>query len=171
MKIRTKHIIIGILVLALVILFSIFFYYFSITKRAIKRMSSSEPSKTIFSVYVLSDDQAQELKDTIGYTYGISSNETDKDNMDKVIFRISEELGEKPEILEYSDMFKLIDELKEQKVKAIVINQAYKYSISETEGYEWTDEGIRKIESFEFENANEDDVSEISESVPDTVTV
>ena len=142
------------------------FYYISVMKRTLKEVTTAEEApKTILSVYVLQKDSAQSIEDTIGYSYGISSS-YDSEAADRLLFTLEDLLKERPNVIEFENVFSLTDALNDQKVNAIILEEAYAEGIAEAKGYEWTIEGIRKIDSFSFQE--EESVSG-SESVPQEI--
>lgn len=165
-KKRILSIVITVFAVILIALLLTGFYYISVMKRTLKEVTTAEEApKTILSVYVLQKDSAQSIEDTIGYSYGISSS-YDSEAADRLLFTLEDLLKERPNVIEFENVFSLTDALNDQKVNAIILEEAYAESIAEAKGYEWTIEGIRKIDSFSFQE--EESVSG-SESVPQEI--
>lgn len=148
-KKRIVYITAGVLAAVLLIVSGILFYYFSIMKQTLNQVTTPEEAKTLYCVYVLNEDPAQNLSDTAGYRYGASATAWEQEEFEQVLRSLNEQLGLSPDLLEYEDLFTLVDGLKKQECRAIVLNEAYLISIAEAQGYEWVEDGLRKITSIE----------------------
>lgn len=156
----------------LLIVSGILFYYFSIMKQTLNQVTTPEEVKSVFSVYVLKEDPAQTLADTAGYRYGISANASDQDESEQALHSLKEQLGISPELLEYEDLFALVDGLKKQECRAIVLNEAYLISIAEAQGYEWVEDGLRKITSIEVKQTGQtEEEPSAPEQLPETFLI
>ena len=170
-KKRIFHIVIGIVILILLALFCIGFYYVSVMKKTLKEISTGEDSKIFLSVYVLSEDKAHTLKDTVDYSYGINNSSYAPENIEDVLLQIQNALEKQPNVTKYENVFTLIDALKAEEIRAVILDDAYRDSIADAKGYEWVEEGIRKIESFEFEQKNEEKEETVPEEIPESFIV
>lgn len=153
----------------LLVVSGILFYYLSIMKQTLNQVTTPEEAKSVFSVYVLKEDPAQNLADTAGYRYGVSANASDKDESEQALRSLDEQLGSAPELLEYDDLFALADGLKNQECRAVVLNEAYLISIAEAQGYEWVEDGLRKITSIEvMQTGQAEEEPPAPEQLPET---
>ncbi|MGI5894058.1 MAG: LCP family protein [Candidatus Merdivicinus sp.] len=135
-------------------------YYYLVARNTLEQVTTPENPYTVLSVYVLQDDPASDIRDTAGYPYGISTKD-DSIAKEQLLVKLEEILGEKPTVTAYENLFTLVDGLRDQQCRSIVLNEAYVQSIAETEGYEWITEGMRRIGYFSLS-----DVSESEEQLP-----
>src|SRR5699024_7182640 len=91
------------------------------TVRDVARVTSETDE---VGVYVLTDDPAQDIEDAADYRFGMAE-AVDRENTDATVADIEEELGRELDIGGYGDMFKLLDALKEQEIRVIILNSAY----------------------------------------------
>lgn len=138
-------------------------YYVRIAGEALDEITDQDESKTVFSVYVRTEDSAEKIKDTKEYTYGISVNAADNITYAQATDRLEDLLKAKPRAREYENPFELIEALKKEKVQAVVFNEAYLSSLTEVEEYEWAKEGIRRIASFAWKQEKGPEAAETSE--------
>lgn len=139
-------------------------YYIRQTMNALADVTSMGEQTDVISVYVMNEDPAETLEDIKGYKIGVvrasgergmnkvemqNAGDADQENLDKTIDHLEETLHTTLEISEVDNMFALMDELRSQQVKAIVLNEAYVGIISDREGYEWVATGIRRITMVE----------------------
>lgn len=117
------------------------------TVRDVARVSA-ELDET--GVYVLADDPAQDIEDAADYRFGMAE-AVDRENTDATAADIEEELGRELDISRYGDMFKLLDALKEQEVRAIILNSAYVSVAADAGNYAWVTDGLRQIASYTHE--------------------
>lgn len=143
---------IGLAAAALITVSLVIFYYISVMNKTLNEITTAKPSKTIISVYVLKSDKASQIYETAGYKYGVNIKCPDRTNLTASIKKLETVFKSKPQTLKYQNMFLLADGLKEQQVQAILLNDSYVNIITETPGFEWFGNDIKKIGSFEFEN-------------------
>lgn len=150
MKAKKKwpYLAIGLTAAVLIVVIGLIVYYLFIMKKTLQQITTPEKPQEVFSVYVLDEDSAVTLQDTRGYPYGISKGDQNLTSMEMTFVELEKALEEKPSVTAYENTFALVDGLRRQSSRAIVLNEAYRQSIAEAEGYEWTLSGIRKIESF-----------------------
>lgn len=135
-------------------------YYVAVLRDTIEQVATPEKPTTLLSLYVLSDDPAQAVSQMKGYVFGICSVESDQDELAQMQQKLSEALGQEPATASYADLFSLADALYGQSCRAMVLNEAYLDSMAEAEGYAWLRDGIRKVDSYEFEEKEEPAPSE-----------
>lgn len=152
-----------ILLLLLVAAAAVTFYYVRIAGKTLDKITDPDKSKTVFSVYVRTDDPAEKLKDTRNYTFGVCVNAADSVTYAQTEKRLEALLDTEAETHEYEDLFALLDDLKEEKVQAAVFNEAYLSSLIEAEEYGWAEEGVRSVASFAWEQEKGPEAAEISE--------
>lgn len=154
-KKKWSFVVIGLAAAVLITAVGIAVYYSFIMKKTLQEVTTPEEPRDVFSVYVLKDDSAHSLQETKGYPYGISSGDKDLAAMQMTLAELEKALEEEPAVTAYENPFALVEGLRRQKSRAIVLNEAYLQSIAEAEGYGWTADGIRRIESFVFQNKGE----------------
>ncbi|MGI6254830.1 MAG: LCP family protein [Acutalibacter sp.] len=96
-------------------------------------------------VYVLDQDPAQTLEDTVGYSYGGVEGGV------ATVQVAAQALGTQPQWTSYPTAFALADALEKGECQAVALEEAYQKSLSDARGYEWTETGMRKVGSFQVE--------------------
>ena len=151
---------------ALAALLATGFYYICVMKKTLEEVTTHEgTARTVLSVYVLEKDSALTLADTAGYSYVISPS-SDSEAADRLLLTLGDLFGAEPDVAHFDTVFSLADALKDQKVGAVILEEAYAESIAEAKGYEWVAQGIRKVDSFSFK---EEEASSGFESVPEEI--
>lgn len=100
-------------------------------------------------VYVRASDDAETLEQTENYVYGITEN-TDKDNINDTLGKITETIGKKPTVEKYDDVVYLTDALKNIQCDVIVINTAWLPALEDIEEYSDLESDIKMIASYEY---------------------
>lgn len=169
-KKRVLWITLGLLTVILLTVLAFVLYYLMILKNTLKDITTVEGTEIVLAVYVRQEDEAASVADTAGYTYGVSWNDTDRDITETLLNRLEELLENPPAVTEFPDVFALADGLRNESIGALILNEAYKDTLAETEGFEWTQDGLRKLESFSFKQEEEiQEKPEVPASVPETV--
>lgn len=169
-KKRVLWITLGLLTVILLTILAFVLYYLMILRNTLKDITTVEGTEIVLAVYVRQEDKAVSVADTAGYIYGASWNDTDRDVTETLLNRLEELLGNPLAVTEFSDVFALVDSLREESIGALILNEAYKDTLAETEGFEWTQDGLRKLESFSFKQEEEiHEKPEVPASVPETV--
>lgn len=102
-------------------------------------------------IYVPTDDPASGISDAAGYTFGILS-ALDRENTDKTIAQISENLGRTIVTKEYPGLGELVDSvLVSGETNAIIMNSAYLELLTEMEGYETAPSQLRELHTEQVE--------------------
>ena len=169
-KKRALWITLGLLTVILLTFLAFVLYYLMIFRNTLKDITTAEGTEIVLAVYVRQEDEAASVVDTAGYTYGVSWNDTDRDVTETLLNRLEELLGNPPAVTEFPDMFALADGLRDESIGALILNEAYKDTLAETEGFEWTQDGLRKLESFSFKQEEEiHEKPEVPASIPETI--
>lgn len=169
-KKRLLWIVLGLLAALLITAAGFAIYYTCILRDTLDRVTTPQPTQSVFSVYVLAEDAAGSVGDTASYTYGVTRDDADWERREQALVELEEELGASPSIAEYADLFTLADGLRQQECGAILLNEAYRDSLAETAGYEWTRDGLRRLDSFTLAHG-EEEVWEAPSDLPDTFVV
>lgn len=137
-------------------------YYINASTKALKNITTTKTEVAVVDVYVRSDDAAQSITDTAGYTFGILS-ELDRDNTNEAVKDINKDLGSEITTQEYSGYVDMINALENGEIDAFVLNTAYIDVIKDMPDYEDIDTRIRPIAEYKVkhktevtENKNED---------------
>ena len=137
-------------------------YYINASTKALKNITTTKTEVAVVDVYVRSDDAAQSITDTSGYTFGILS-ELDRTNTDEAVKDINKDLGSEITTQEYSGYVDMINALENGEIDAFVLNTAYIDVIKDMPDYEDIDTRIRSIAEYKVkhktevtENKNED---------------
>lgn len=155
-----------ILTIALIVGCILGSYYIIKTSHTITEVTKADKQVDVISVYVMDDDPAKELDDIKDYDIGIVKS-TDRENTDKTIDNLEDTLNAVLKTTEYDSMFTMADDLRTQKIKAILINDAYVGIIADVENYNWVSTDIRKITEVAHEAAASTDDA-IPENIPET---
>lgn len=140
--------------------------YVQQTNKTLTEIATVDVETSLVSVYVLDEDKAEHIEDIKDYTIGIVT-EQEREKVDSTIGKIEDDLGGTLSISEAKNMFVLLDELKEQKTQAIIINEAYIGIMEEVEEYQWVSDGIRKITEYAHVTESGDEM-ETPVEVPET---
>lgn len=171
-KKRIVWITLGVLALILLTVLAVVLYYFLVLKNTLRDITTPEGPKTVLAVYVRQEDEAAAIADTAGYAYGVSWNDTDSGATEQLLERLGELFGHPPSVTPFPDVFELADSLQAETIGALILNEAYLDTLAETEGYEWTADGLRKLESFGFQqDGDTGERPEIPASIPETVVL
>lgn len=124
-------------------------YYLYGVVHTIKKITDASTETTVYGVYVLKDNSAEKIQDASEYSFGIMS-AIDRDNTDKVLKKIQKDTDVQPTTSEYDDMLTLAKGLQDSQVQAIVLNEAFLNTITETEGYEDFADQTKEIASYDI---------------------
>lgn len=115
------------------------------------------------NIYVLKDDPAQKIEDAADYTFGVVSN-VNWTNTQKAIDKINERLDREITVRKYEDTFAMVDALKEKRVGAILLNEAYVSVLEDVKAYSDFSEKTRILysttEEIEQKVEEKEDVTE-----------
>lgn len=126
-RIKTDKLICGLLALVL----SGLMLYGSVAaasgKSALLAIAGHTLQKTTSYVVVMNDDPARSIGDTVGYTFGILSDDADisADNTQALLDDIKDGLGGQVTTQSYSDLTSLADALYDSNAGAIILNSSY----------------------------------------------
>ena len=134
--------------IVLVLLFSLLFAMGSIyvgrTLQAADRITTVKTEVAEVGIYVQADNTDDFNQAAAGYTYGILS-EMDRENTDKAVEQLNEELGISIAVQEYDSLTALVDGLFNGETNAVILNSAYVDVLEEMEGYEDIRDRIREV--------------------------
>ena len=100
---------------------------------ALNKISGVVVEKQVTAVIVMKEDEAEELGDTSGYTFGTLANR-DLENTQKIVAAIKEGLGD-IKTKEYETPEAMVDALYDDEVQAIILNEGYITLLAEQENY------------------------------------
>lgn len=141
-------------------------YYIHKTNTTIKDVATADKQTDVVAVYVMNEDPAQDLNGAADYQFGISTT-IDRGNTDVTIANLEETLGTELKVKEYEAPLAMVDELKEGKLGAIILNSAYLGIIADVEDYEWVGTDLRELTSVAHE-VEEEETAAVPENVPET---
>lgn len=150
----------------LLILIGFGIYYFDIFQDTLHQVTQPSQTQGRMGIYVLKEDPASNLQQTVGYLYGYTQGPFSQEEMRSVFEKLETAMGEMPKREEYPDLFQLTDGLREGAVQAVMFDEAYLESLGEAEGYEWTAEGLKKIGSISFDQQEEESSRPATPSQP-----
>ena len=129
-------------------------YYINVSTKALKNITTTKTEVSIVDVYVRSDDAAQSIEDTNGYTFGILT-ELDRDNTDSTIKKINKDLGYEITTNEYSGYVDMVNALENGEIDAFILNTAYIDIIKDMPDYENIDDRIRSVAEYKIKHKTE----------------
>ncbi len=97
-------------------------FYINKTRSAISNISGETTEVTQMAVYVKSDDAADSVEATAGYTYGILSS-LDRENTDGAVAHLNSEFGTEVQTKEYAGLTELADGILNGEVNAMLSEQ------------------------------------------------
>ena len=109
-------------------------FYINKTRSAISSISGETTEVTQMAVYVKSDDAADSVEATAGYTYGILSS-LDRENTDGAIEHLKNQFGTDVQTKEYAGLTELADGILNNEVNAMLLNNAYLSVYEDMDGY------------------------------------
>ena len=111
--------------------------------------------KTTSYVVVMDDDPARSIGDTVGYTFGILSEDADisADNTQALLDDIKDGLGGRVDTSTYTDLTSLADALYDGNAGAIILNSSYLTTLDSLEDYSTFSKDTRII--YEFSTTKE----------------
>lgn len=129
--------------------------YINKTIRAIDSISGEKTEITNVSLFVKTEDAADSVEATKGYTYGILQ-ALDREKTDGAVAHLKKEFGAEISTKEYAGLTELMDGLLSGETGAVLMNQAYIEVISEMEGYTGISSQVREVGTVEVENVIEE---------------
>ena len=99
-------------------------FYINKTRSAISNISGETTEITQMAVYVKSDDAADSVEATAGYTYGILSS-LDRENTDGAVAHLNSQFGTEVQTKEYAGLTELADGILNGEVNAMLLNSGY----------------------------------------------
>ncbi len=112
--------------------------------KTMETVTTPEVSKVTRSIFVRTEDPAQTLADTAGYTYAIVEN-YDVDSTQQAIKVIETELDKTVEVKQFVTVPEMVDALCSGSVDAMILNGAYIQILEDMEGYTDVCEKIRLL--------------------------
>lgn len=129
-------------------------YYINVSTKALKNITTTKTEVAVVDVYVRSDDAAQSIQDTNGYTFGILT-ELDRDNTDSTIKKINKDLGYEITTSEYSGYVDMVNALENGEINAFILNTAYIDIIKDMPDYENIDDRIKSVAEYKIKHKTE----------------
>lgn len=124
-------------------------YYINVSTKALKNITTTKTEVAVVDVYVRSDDAAQSIQDTNGYSFGILT-ELDRDNTDSTIEKINKDLGYEITTSEYSGYVDMVNALENGEINAFILNTAYIDIIKDMPDYENIDDRIKSVAEYKI---------------------
>ncbi len=131
----------GLVALILLVVVALGLSYYNQARRTLEQVTEAGPAQREVQVYVLQEDPAQTLSDTVDYRYGVTQGE----DREETVARLEETLGRLPEVQDYPTAFALADALRQGECQAVLLEEGYQKSLGDARGYEWTQEGMRSL--------------------------
>lgn len=126
------------------LLFAIGSIYVGRTLQAADRITTVKTEVAEVGIYVQTDNADDFNQAAAGYTYGILA-QMDRENTDRAVEQLNEELGISIAVKEYDSLTALVDGLFNGETNAVILNSAYLDVLEEMEGYEDIRERLREV--------------------------
>ena len=136
-------------------------FYINKTRSAISNISGETTEVTQMAVYVKSDDAADSVEATAGYTYGILSS-LDRENTDGAVAHLNSEFGTEVQTKEYAGLTELADGILNGEVNAMLLNSGYLSVYEDMDGYTDFSTKIKEVGTVEVEST----IQSAEESTP-----
>lgn len=136
-------------------------FYINKTRSAISNISGETTEVTQMAVYVKSDDAADSVEATAGYTYGILSS-LDRENTDGAVAHLNSEFGTEVQTKEYAGLTELADGILNGEVNAMLLNSGYLSVYEDMDGYTDFSTKIKEVGTVDVEST----IQSAEESAP-----
>ena len=136
-------------------------FYINKTGSAISNISGETTEVTQMAVYVRSDDAADSVEATAGYTYGILSS-LDRENTDGAVAHLNSQFGTEVQTKEYAGLTELADGILNGEVNAMLLNSGYLSVYEDMDGYTDFSTKIKEVGTVEVEST----IQSAEESTP-----
>ena len=136
-------------------------FYINKTRSAISNISGETTEVTQMAVYVKSDDAADSVEATAGYTYGILSS-LDRENTDGAVAHLNSQFGTEVQTKEYAGLTELADGILNGEVNAMLLNSGYLSVYEDMDGYTDFSTKIKEVGTVEVEST----IQSAEESAP-----
>ena len=136
-------------------------FYINKTRSAISNISGETTEVTQMAVYVKSDDAADSVEATAGYTYGILSS-LDRENTDGAVAHLNSQFGTEVQIKEYAGLTELADGILNGEVNAMLLNSGYLSVYEDMDGYTDFSTKIKEVGTVDVEST----IQSAEESTP-----
>ena len=136
-------------------------FYINKTRSAISNISGETTEVTQMAVYVKSDDAADSVEATAGYTYGILSS-LDRENTDGAVAHLNSQFGTEVQTKEYAGPTELADGILNGEVNAMLLNSGYLSVYEDMDGYTDFSTKIKEVGTVDVEST----IQSAEESTP-----
>ena len=136
-------------------------FYINKTRSAISNISGETTEVTQMAVYVKSDDAADSVEATAGYTYGILSS-LDRENTDGAVAHMNSQFGTEAQTKEYAGLTELADGILNGEVNAMLLNSGYLSVYEDMDGYTDFSTKIKEVGTVDVEST----IQSAEESTP-----
>ena len=136
-------------------------FYINKTRSAISSISGETTEVTQMAVYVKSDDAADSVEATAGYTYGILSS-LDRENTDGAVAHLNSQFGTEVQTKEYAGLTELADGILNGEVNAMLLNSGYLSVYEDMDGYTDFSTKIKEVGTVDVEST----IQSAEESAP-----
>lgn len=136
-------------------------FYINKTRSAISSISGETTEVTQMAVYVKSDDAADSVEATAGYTYGILSS-LDRENTDGAVAHLNSQFGTEVQTKEYAGLTELADGILNGEVNAMLLNSGYLSVYEDMDGYTDFSTKIKEVGTVDVEST----IQSAEESTP-----
>lgn len=117
----------------------------------VKNNTGANTEVSHMGVYIRVDDRAEKLEDVVDYQFGILD-KLDRTNVDRAVEQVNADLKSTIQVSsDYADVPELMTALRDRKVDAVILNDAYIQMLEETEGFENIRSEIRELTQVRIE--------------------
>lgn len=144
--------------------------YINTTYRTIDKITGSYTKVSSMAVYVLKENPAETIFDLSGSSFGIIGN-LEREDTNKTIDKIEEEMEETLSITEYESAVVLVDALVSGEVEAIIMNSSYLTMVTDMDEYKEYGNKVKCVMTYDIETYIVDEENNSLINSDDCITI
>lgn len=141
--------------------------YAEIARDTIKNVQTEGKETIYMGVYVMDDNEAEELADTADYTFGIDSL-LNTDATKSAVEYVEEELQSSIDTEEYENMYDMLDDLQSGDIDTVILGESYMEVAEEIDDYEWVADDVREIARIAVVAEDTDEADDTTDATTET---
>lgn len=139
----------SVLAIAAIAIDSLLVFYVGNLNHTVTAISTDSQSSNVVAIYVRADDEAADIDDVIDYIYGVSD-EFDYENTILAKEAIEDQISGELSYEIYESITDMVDHLYNEKLDAIIINQAYIGLLSDQKKYANIEKDLKVIYEYQI---------------------
>lgn len=136
--------------------------------KTLEATSQEPPQVATREIYVLQNNKAQVLSDTVGYTFGYVKG-FDEASAQQVLEQMSREIPGNYATAGYTNLFVMVKALLNEQIDAMILNGGYIDILEETEGFEAFSQKVRILAQFEVDDVAQENLLPAETIAPEEV--